>query len=266
MACELNSYQELLEEEQERLARIDLHRKTLRERLKYLVAEHLPTLSKKRQQAIYIDDYGAVCGLQKWSDELKYFRVQVIERDPIIESICDLIIQEDIRRIIADNSIPDLGMVTGSGFERFHDFVNEEMLSKLGPQTFDVDIEVMAGGEFEVHCAQLLEQEGWTVIRKGGTGDQGVDLVASLGQLRVAVQCKRYSQPVCNKAVQEVAAGRQFEQCDLAVVVSNADYTTSARQLAGALGVMLVHFSELNGLREVVETNFSALISGEAGA
>jgi hypothetical protein len=43
-------------------------------------------------------------------------------------------------------------------------------------------------------------------------------------------------------------------------------YTPSARQLASALGVMLLHHSELAGFRERVEGLFSALILGEASA
>jgi restriction system protein len=59
------------------------------------------------------------------------------------------------------------------------------------------------------------------------------------------VQCKFYTKPVSNKAVQEVAAARLHEGADQAVVVSNAAYTKSARQLAGTTGVLLLHHDDL---------------------
>jgi hypothetical protein len=47
---------------------------------------------------------------------------------------------------------------------------------------------------------------------------------------RIVVQCKFYSKPVGNKAVQEAAAARLHEHADKAIVVSNAAYTKAARR------------------------------------
>ncbi|MDP2805372.1 MAG: restriction endonuclease [Gallionellaceae bacterium] len=77
------------------------------------------------------------------------------------------------------------------------------------------------------------------------SGDQGIDVVASLGNVKAVFQCKKYSQPVGNAAVQEIFAGKQHEQAHVAAVVSNATYTPSAKQLATTTGVHLLHFSEL---------------------
>ena len=57
-----------------------------------------------------------------------------------------------------------------------------------------------------------------------------------------------YSQPVGNKAVQEVLAGKAFESADLAFVVSNTEFTPAAWTLAEATGVYLVHYSQLADL------------------
>jgi restriction system protein len=62
---------------------------------------------------------------------------------------------------------------------------------------------------------------------------------------RIVVQCKFYSSPVGNKAVQEAAAARLHERADQAIVVSNAAYTKAARQLAGTTGVILLHHDDL---------------------
>jgi hypothetical protein len=101
------------------------------------------------------------------------------------------------------------------------------------------------GREFERECMELLESAGWDCHLTPVSGDQGVDIIATLGPCRVAVQCKVRSRPVGNGAVQEAETGRVFYDCAHAVVVSDAGFTTSARQLAGKTGVALLHSSEL---------------------
>jgi len=71
--------------------------------------------------------------------------------------------------------------------------------------------------------------------------------------MSVAIQCKKYSNPVGNKAVQEVTSGATFHNAEYAVVVSNSSYTASARQLAAKSGVLLLHHSELGRLEEMLD-------------
>ncbi len=47
--------------------------------------------------------------------------------------------------------------------------------------------------DFEVEVARWLRREGWSVEHRGGTGDGGIDLVATRGRETLAVQCKRYA-------------------------------------------------------------------------
>ncbi|MCT6856095.1 MAG: restriction endonuclease, partial [Bombella apis] len=66
--------------------------------------------------------------------------------------------------------------------------------------------------------------------------------------IHFVVQCKLYTRPVGNKAVQEIFTARQHRHAHYAAVVSNAGYTRSARQLAHATGVHLLHHSQLTTL------------------
>ena len=97
-------------------------------------------------------------------------------------------------------------------------------------------------------CANTLKKNGWKTNLTPGSGDQGVDVIAKREGIRVVLQCKKYSSPVGNKAVQEVFSGKGFEDADFAAVVSNADYTAAARQLAQKNGVLLLHFDDLANL------------------
>lgn len=220
-------------------------------RLSEIVFKYAPVLQKKRFQFVFRDDYGQLCGLDKWSGEVQVFCQSVVASDLVVGELRTRALRQ--------------------GFTEFFDLVPgvvqliDKHLESYGRPLESQFDEEMMGADFELYCEQALSESGWSVFRKGGSGDQGVDLVASLGQLRVAVQCKRYSQPVGNKAVQEVAAGRQFEQCDLAVVVTNAEYTSAARQLANALGVQLLHYSDIIGFRDRVTSQFPALVSDREG-
>ncbi len=111
---------------------------------------------------------------------------------------------------------------------------------------------VHTGVEYEQFCRQLLEDAGWVVMTTPVTGDQGADLIASKGNSRVVFQCKFYSSAVGNKAVQEAFAAKAFQRADFAVVVSNASYTSSARQLAQTNGVFLVHHESLSSMEEIL--------------
>lgn len=114
-------------------------------------------------------------------------------------------------------------------------------------------VDEMSGIDYEKHCAQLLEAAGWSVSDTAVTGDQGVDLIATKNNSRVCIQCKRYSSPVGNKAVQEVTAGMTHWNGTHAVVVSNAGFTRAAKQLAESTGVVLIAETELANLENRIK-------------
>jgi restriction system protein len=118
----------------------------------------------------------------------------------------------------------------------------------------------MDGFEYEAYCARLLAEHGWKVWNKGDTGDQGVDLIAEKRGTTLAIQCKRYRGSVGNSAVQEIFAGRlTVSGTAKSAVVSNASYTRSAKELADATGVLLLHHDELCHLDEILNGSAAPL-------
>lgn len=107
---------------------------------------------------------------------------------------------------------------------------------------------LMSPRDYERYCADLLSAAGWSTQLTPGSGDQGADVICEGGGIRMVVQCKLYASPVGNGAVQEVIAAKQFEFADEAVVVSNAEFTRSAKELANASGVLLLHHEQLQAL------------------
>ena len=106
--------------------------------------------------------------------------------------------------------------------------------------TSAIDLPPQEGIDFEHWCAEKIEAQGWSVTVSQASGDQGIDLVCSKDSVTVAVQCKRYSTPIGNKAIQEVYTGARHYLADAAVVVGTGGFTRSAEELARSTGVILL--------------------------
>ena len=108
------------------------------------------------------------------------------------------------------------------------------------------------GIRFENQCLEILKQNGWKVKKTPNTGDQGVDLIASIDNLRICIQCKNHKNIIGNKAVQEISAGRLYWKGTHAVLVSISGFTESAKKLARANKVKLINDSELKDLESLI--------------
>jgi restriction system protein len=104
----------------------------------------------------------------------------------------------------------------------------------------------MSPEDFERYCAAVLRERKWDARVTPAGGDQGVDIVADKRGLRIVVQCKKYSKPVGNRAVQEIVAGIAHQDAQRGVVVATSGYTSSAIKLAASNEVLLLHHSELH--------------------
>ena len=108
----------------------------------------------------------------------------------------------------------------------------------------------LAPADYELLVADKLADSGWNARATGATGDQGIDVIATKHGAKLVVQCKLYSQPVGNDAVQEVIAGREFEQASYAAVVSN---TASNARVLLLHHDQLVQIDSLLGLDDSIE-------------
>lgn len=112
------------------------------------------------------------------------------------------------------------------------------------------NIDLMSGQDFENYCANLLIAYGFKNIEvTKGSGDQGVDIIGYYNGYKYAIQCKRYSKKLGNSPVQEVVAGKNFYNCQNAMVITNNYFTDAAIQLAKANNVELW---DRNNLMQVI--------------
>jgi len=105
--------------------------------------------------------------------------------------------------------------------------------------------EDMSPREFEHYCAAVLREMKWKARVTQASGDQGVDIVAEKRGMRIVIQCKKYSKPVGNRAVQEIVAAIAHEGARRGVVVATADYTPAAVKLAASNQVLLLRHADL---------------------
>ena len=98
----------------------------------------------------------------------------------------------------------------------------------------------MNGYEYEETCAQVLRNRGFSRVKvTKSSGDQGIDIIAYKNGEKYGIQCKYYSSPVGNKAVQEAYAGSKFYDCTQSAIMTNSTFTKSAKELARKLDVQL---------------------------
>jgi len=207
--------------------------KSMRQKLSVALVQHLDALTTKRAQLVHRDAYGNQ-QMKRWNAEISHFLSSVL--------------------------LPQLSSREANALSRHGEnlvaHIEQEVarhaLSNPPLQEFS---ETMSPSQYEAFCAEELKRHGWDAAVTKGSRDQGVDVVASKAGMRVVIQCKLYSQPVGNKAVQEVVAARNFERARFAVVVSNNSYTTPAQTLASANGVYLMHHRELAGLENLLSNS-----------
>lgn len=101
----------------------------------------------------------------------------------------------------------------------------------LGNMTLE-QVDLLSGSEFEEWVAERLRGEGFKVEVTRASGDFGVDLIASVDDVRIGIQAKRWRGPVGNQAVQAVNAGCDYFDCWLGAVVTTSRFTAAAVQQA----------------------------------
>jgi len=196
---------------------------------------HLDTLIRKRSQLVVTDDYGME-DKSRWCKELRHFVERVIMPD----------VEDYIVRTSYDNH-PTFEEISDLLVETTDKAIDNFMEAEKESDSYEHDDydESMTPYEYEHYCARLLRNAGWDAKVTQSSGDQGVDIVAEKEGARIAIQCKQFSKPAGNKAVQEIRAGVEFIDADCGAVVATSGYTRSARELANKTGIRLLHHTDL---------------------
>jgi restriction system protein len=206
----------------------------------HFLMAHRHALARRRMQLVQIDAYGNTI-TKKWDKEKRHFIYTML-----VPYLKDL---GHIPRDVSPLDRKARKQQEEIWFVEFDRFVEEYA---RWPQPTANLSEVATGDDYERFCADLLTRNGWTTQLTQATGDQGVDIIAMRGEFRAVFQCKFYTSPVGNKAVQEAVAGRLHERAAVAVVITNASYTPSAEELARTTGTVLIHHDDIPRLMDII--------------
>jgi restriction system protein len=210
------------------LHRLDRPRR-VRGLIRRLARRHARTLALRRRQECFVDAYGTLID-DAWVRERAYFAE---------------------RTLLPQLEARGHGAAAGALWDEILAIVEDVAASVRLPDETEIPDDGIA---YERYCAAQLREAGWTARATQASGDQGADIVAEHAGVRLVVQCKRYSKPVGNAAVQESAAALRYWSADMAAVVSNAGFTPAARKLAAATGVMLLHHEDMVDLQPISQT------------
>lgn len=191
--------------------------------------KYVPILARKRKALVTIDDYGYTF-YDKWDAEKKSF-LKKFNYYPRVTD-CYKGLPDDVYLMHLDYAVKE--------------YTKENDVSMAWSAS-------MSPIEYEMLCAEILNDNGWKARTTSASGDQGVDVIAENGDVCVAIQCKLYTSPVGNKAVQEVIAGMTYWGATVGAVVTNAQYTRSARELAKVHDIYLLHHDDLPELTSILD-------------
>lgn len=98
-------------------------------------------------------------------------------------------------------------------------------------------VKKMDGVDFEKFIALIFTLRGYKVTFTPRAGDQGVDLIAARDAERIAIQCKRWNNPVGLKAIQEVFTGKSLYKCTEGLLITTTSLSPQAERMANKLDI-----------------------------
>jgi len=221
----------------------------------YLISNnYLQKLALKRKQLRYVDYYGDLIE-EDWEREVQNFvksKYNYILNE-FIENTPNLL-EKELRKVNKLEEYRSLDYVYLYIMLKVESYSEVESVDSSNEDTTD---DITDGYQYELVTKEMFALLDWETLVTPKSGDQGADLIIEKYGLKFVVQCKFYNNPVGNKAVQEVIAAKGFYDAWGAIVVTNSDYTKSARQLAESHGVILLHDSQILEWSQLVDDEIS---------
>lgn len=118
----------------------------------------------------------------------------------------------------------------------------------LSKQEFLRRVRTMDPYQFEHFVADVWKERGYKTTVRSGSGDRGIDVVATRGVNKQLIQAKRYSQSnkVGSQEVRNYAIlYQQVEDVDSVIIVTTSSFTNEARRLATDLDVTPIDATKL---------------------
>lgn len=105
----------------------------------------------------------------------------------------------------------------------------------------------MNSREFEEMVAEYFKAQGYETTLTPYSGDWGIDVIATKGEEKLAIQAKMYggaARKVNREAMMQLHGAKDFQHCTKAVMVTDGDIMEDALKVAEELGIEVVRFDD----------------------
>lgn len=172
-----------------------------------------------------------------------FYMMAVLTANMITGGLVPLILVAVVKALFLKKLIRNANSRQFKGHDGHPIYLTSDMdLNKMtAPTAFEYGVaDLMKKTHGQAHTVEELKKMGKIKLAVGAV-DQGADvIVEDKNGVRTVVQCKLYSKPVDNGAVQEVVAAKKMYNCTEAVIVTNHILTLPAMQLAQVNGVKVI--------------------------
>lgn len=142
-------------------------------------------------------------------------------------------------------------------FRKITSVIEEKKLQNALKNSGISQIDNLTPFEFEEWVARLLRTVGYNANATKKSGDYGADVIAEKNGIRIAIQVKKFNQPVGIKAVQEVASAMSYYDCyEGWVITSSYGFTNAAHNLAQKNSIRLINKNDLAIMLNKIKNNY----------
>jgi len=120
----------------------------------------------------------------------------------------------------------------------------------------------MTPREFEHKVSDYYKQQGYKTIITPYSGDWGIDVIASKGEDKLAIQVKMYggsSRKVTRLSMMQLYGAMAYKDCTRAVMVTDGDCMPDAIDVAIKLGIEVIYLKD-NSVKQLKEQNSKSAV------
>lgn len=108
------------------------------------------------------------------------------------------------------------------------------------------EIDIMSDENFIKYVLELLQKNGYKEVKQViYTGDYGVDITAYKDEIKYAIQCVQFRDEVTVDVIKNLLLGKEYYDCDKAMVVTNSIFNRKAIRLATSAKIELINRDKL---------------------
>lgn len=123
----------------------------------------------------------------------------------------------------------------------------------------------MTPREFEYLVSDYYKQQGYKTIITPYSGDWGIDIIASKGKEKLAIQAKMYggsSRRITRLTMMQLYGAMAYKDCTRAAMVTDGDCMPDAIDVAIKLGIKVIYLKD-NSVQLLKEQNYKSVIENE---